>query len=304
MEPSDVSAPWPATSRPRIRSIQAVVNAASGSVGPGAAAAMQRLFAEYGYAATVTSPEPSGIDVALRTAVAAAPDLVAVLAGDGTARQAAELCGPDGPLLAPLPGGTMNLLSKPLYGDRTWQEALAVALGEGVERMTPSGRIDGRAFYVAAILGAPALLGYVREAVRTGHLAKAMRRLRFALSRAFRNDLRYGLDDRPRRRTEALVLMSPMVSRAMPVDAALEAAALDVHTAREVFRLALNEAFGDWRRDPGVIVEPCVRGFAGARSAIPCILDGEVQWLPRWVEFAFEPDGFRALAAPGPTDAS
>lgn len=301
MELSDVPAAPPATLRPRLKSIQAVVNAASGGVGPDSAVAMQRLFAEHGYAATVVSPPASEIAAALRAAVAAAPDLVTVLAGDGTARLAAELCGPDGPLLAPLPGGTMSMLSQALYGERTWPEALAAALEDGVERRAPGGRVDGHAFYVAAILGAPALLGYVREAVRAGHLTKAVRRLRFAFGRAFRSDLRYRLDDRPRGRTEALVLMSPMVSRAMPVEAALEAAALDIHSAREVFRLALNEAFGDWRRDPGVTVEPCLRGAASARSAVPCILDGEVQWLSRRIEFAFEPNAFRALAADPPT---
>jgi diacylglycerol kinase family enzyme len=41
-----------------------------------------------------------------------APDAVLVLAGDGTARAAAEMAGPDGPLIAPLPGGTMNMLPR------------------------------------------------------------------------------------------------------------------------------------------------------------------------------------------------
>ena len=51
-----------------------------------------------------------GPAAAVRAAVDAAPDLLIVLAGDGTARLAAELCGLDGPLVAPMAGGTLNML--------------------------------------------------------------------------------------------------------------------------------------------------------------------------------------------------
>ena len=61
-----------------------MVNAASGSVGPGAAAVVEQLVAERGYELTLLSPEPHDIEAAVRQAVDAAPDLVLVLAGDGT----------------------------------------------------------------------------------------------------------------------------------------------------------------------------------------------------------------------------
>lgn len=293
-----------AAGRPRLRRIAAVVNPASGGVGPGAAAAVAEMVAQYGYDLSIATPAPGEIETAIRAAVGAAPDLLMVLAGDGTARLAAELCGPDGPLVAPLPGGTLNMLPHALYGGLAWRDALTAALETGVERPVSGGRVAGRAFYVAAILGAPALWGHAREAVRTGNLLEAGRRVGYALRRAFSGEIRYALDGRANRRVEALVLICPTVSKAMPAETALEAASLDVRSAREVFRLAFNGAIGDWRRDPGVTVEPCLKGWAAARRSIPCILDGEVQRLPRRVEFAFEPRAFRALAPPAAPRAS
>ena len=73
---------------------------------------------------------------------------------DACARAAAELCGPTGPMVAPLPGGTMNMLPHAVYGNRPWQEALRLALTEGRERDIGGGCIEGHRFLVAAILGA------------------------------------------------------------------------------------------------------------------------------------------------------
>ena len=293
-----LTAPSPPDARPRLRSIAAVVNAASGAVGPGASAAVAELVAAYGCPLTLWTPAPDEIGQAVRSAVDAAPDLLLILAGDGTARLAAELCGPDGPLLAPLPGGTMNMLPHVLYGDRSWQDALKETLELGLERHVSGGAVGGQAFYVAAILGAPALWARVREAIRAGKFAQARLRVGYALRRAFAGDLHYRLEGRPRQAAEALVLICPAVSRTMEGESALEVAALEVHGAREVFRLAFHGLAGDWRCDPGVTVQTGVHGRAGARRSIPCILDGEVRPMPRRVDFEFRARGFRALAPP------
>jgi diacylglycerol kinase family enzyme len=290
--------------RPRPRRIAVVINAASGSVGPDAAPVVERLVAERGHDLTVYSPEPHDIEAAVRDAVAGAPDLLLVLAGDGTARLAAQLCGAAGPLVAPLPGGTLNMLPRALYGDVNWRQALVATLDHGVERCVCGGRINGLAFYCAAILGSPALWGHAREAVRKGNFAEAFRRARFALRRAFTGGLHYALDGRPRRDAEALILISPLVSKAMTADTALEVAGLDMHSAQEVFRLAFNGLTSDWRRDPGVIDETSLRGRVWARRSIPAILDGEIQRLPRGAEFVFDSCAFRALVQPRESDSA
>src|SRR6185369_8796255 len=93
-----------------IKRIEVVANCASGSVGRTAPGEVEQILAELGLTAQIHAPERSDITDSLKAAVAAKPDLLVILAGDGTARAAAELCGPRGPIIAPLPGGTMNML--------------------------------------------------------------------------------------------------------------------------------------------------------------------------------------------------
>lgn len=288
-----------------IRKVALVVNAAAGGVGPGASAAAGAILERFGLGADIHTPEPAGVAEALSLAVETRPDLLVVLAGDGTARAAAALCGPTGPLMIPLPGGTMNLLPRALYGPVGWQQALADALSVGVPRTVGGGEIGGRPFYVAAIMGSPALWAPAREAARRRRLGQALQRARLALSSLFTARLRYSLDGQSGR-AEALTLMCPLVSRAMTDETALEAAALDPSQASELVRIGLRtlavELFGsragDWRDDPAVSISLCHSGRVWARTPIPAILDGEPHLLPRQVKVKFVKNAFRALAAP------
>ena len=291
-----------ATTAVRLQRIEAVVNPASGGVGPGAADALRAIIADFGLSANVTEAAPNQIEAVLTAAVAAKPDVLIILAGDGTARLAAELAGPDGPLLAPLPGGTMNMLPRALYDTVDWRMAVTAALTHGQARPVSGGRVGGRAFYVAAILGSPALWADAREAVRSHKLKLALQRAERAWKRAFAGRLHFDLADDRLRKAEALTLMCPLVSRALGRDDGLEADALDPHGAAEAFRLGLRAAFGgllgDWRKDPSVTTEFCRSGSAWGRGGLPAILDGEPHRFPRRVQFAFEPVAFRALAPP------
>ena len=291
---------------PRLDHIEVVLNPASGGVTPGAAEQMEALLAEAGRKAHVVTAGPQEIEAALTAAVAARPDLLILLAGDGTARAAATLCGPDGPLLAPLAGGTMNMLPYAIYGRRPWQEALTEILAAGVEKPIGGGQVGEHTFYVAAILGAPALWAHAREAVREGRLRRALGKARFAYQRAFATRLHFALDGQPRRSAEALNLMCPLVSRALEdEEQALEADALDPHGAGEAFRLGfralISEFYGDWRDDPAVTARRCRSARAWASGTIPCLVDGESVRLPRSVQIRYVPGAFRALAPPPPS---
>lgn len=292
--------------------IEVVINPASGGVGPRAQAEFEALLNETGHEANVVCAEPAEIEQALKTAVAAKPDVLLVLAGDGTARAAATLCGPSGPMLAPLAGGTMNMLPYAIYGKRPWQAALVDILQDGVEKTIGGGKVGDHEFYVAAILGAPALWAHAREAVRAGKLRRAIDGARYAYRRAFSTRLQFSLDDGTRQSAEAVNLMCPLVSRALKEEEqALEADALDPHGAAEAFRLGfrtlLSEFYGDWRDDPAVTARRCKAGRVSASGHIPALLDGEPVRLPRSVTFQFVPGAFRALAPrpaePDATDA-
>jgi diacylglycerol kinase family enzyme len=264
-------------------------------VGAGAADELEAIVREHGMSVNVANARGSGIEQAVRAAVAAQPDLVVTLAGDGTARLAAALCGPDGPIVATLPGGTMNMLPKAFYGERSWQDSLRCALNGGVVRPVSGGEVSGRTFYVAAILGAPALWAEAREAVRERNFLSAARRSFRAARRAFSGSLRYSLDGGPGEKAEALTLMCPLISKAMDEETALEAAAMDPSGALDAFRLGFNAMFGEWRQDPSVKVRPCRTGRAMARGSIPAILDGEPIRLRSPASIRFIPRAFRAL---------
>jgi diacylglycerol kinase family enzyme len=284
-----------AESRPRIRRVEAVVNPLSGSVGPGAADALERVLSEHGLAVRVCEASARDLSCAVRAAVDAAPDLIIVLAGDGTAAMTARRAGPEGPLVMPLPGGTMNMLPHALYGQYGWQEALKRSLNDGEVRWVSGGEADGHPFYVAAILGAPALWARAREAMRKGRMDLAFARARTAVSRAFSGSLNYRLDNGVEGKAEALTLMCPLVARRLHDEGALEASALDLKGAADVFRLGFNALTSDWRNDPSVAVSPALSVEAWARGSIPATLDGEPIRLPHEVEVKFLPRAFRAL---------
>ncbi len=222
-----------------------------------------------------------------------------ILAGDGTARAAAELCGPDGPMIAPLPGGTMNMLPHAVYGVRPWPEALRLALETGEARTLGGGEVEGHRFLCGAILGSPALWAPAREAVRQGKAKLAFLRARRAVGRAFTGRLRYSVEGGEREKTEALVIMCPIASKALDTDAkALEVAAMNVHGAGEVLRLGLNAIVRDWRTDPAVQVQDCKVVRVWSAQTIPAVLDGEIVRLKGLAEIRYVPAVCRVLAPP------
>ncbi len=280
-----------------IRRVHAVVNPASGSVSPGAAGELSALLAELGFDHRVSEFAPGQAEGVVRAAIEAGPDVIVVLGGDGTARLVAEACGPNGPLVAPLCGGTMNKLGRSLYGSRPWREAITEALLYGQARWMPGGEVEGRAFYCRAVLGPPAFLARTREAIRAHRLRHALRGAVRTSREARLTRVWYDLDGATGRGL-AIGLICPTMSRALADDEGmLEAAVLDLPNAKAGVRLALSNLFGEWRDDPNVTVHPCVHGRAWARDGIPAMLDGEFFRFGRKVEARFRPRAFRALAA-------
>lgn len=300
--PPDPDPSPPRADPPAVRRVEAVVNAASGSTGPDAAAELERALAERGLEARVVNAQPKELEPALRAAVEAKPDLLIVLAGDGTARLACELAGPDGPLVAPLPGGTMNMLPFALFGRRPWREALDLALDHGVEKRVSGGEVEGHVFFCAAILGAPALWGPAREALRSGKLKLAWLRALRALKRAFTGRLRFRLDAAPERKAEALSIICPLISRVLTEDVALEVAALDPKGPASGLWLAsrtlLTDFLGDWREDAAVQTSRARTIAVRNRGRLPAILDGEAHRLRPDTSVSYRPAAFRALCLP------
>jgi diacylglycerol kinase family enzyme len=278
----------------------ALLNTASGSFTASAPNQVRAICDDAGLTqAEVVCVAPSGLERALDQAVADC-DVLVILGGDGTIRSAAEKCGRAGKALIPLPGGTMNMLPRALYGARGWRDALAATLADPEIHRISGGRAGAHAFYVAALVGAPTLWADAREALRKMQLMEAARRSMTAIRRSTGEPLDYAFDGRLSGSAEAVAVMCPLISKVMREnEPSLEAAAIDTHSTAEVLRLGINTLFNDWRDDPAVVRTKVRRVLVTGHGRVPVILDGERVRMGRTVDIEFVPQAFNAVVPSG-----
>ena len=215
-------------------------------------------------------------------------EVLVVLGGDGTIRTAAEACAKEGPYLIPLPGGTMNMLPRALYGDVSWEDALENTLNAPSAKVLSGGRIADKQFFIAAIVGAPALWAEARESIREGDIGDAIEKGSVAFRNMFETKVQYLISGEIKGEAEAVVLICPLISEEMSdSEQALEAAFIDVESATEVIGLATAAAFGKWRDDRNILLTKTKRVAVHSSKDIPAILDGERVNLGRSAEINF-----------------
>jgi diacylglycerol kinase family enzyme len=199
-----------------------------------------------------------------------------VLGGDGTIRTAAQACAGGGRYLIPLPGGTMNMLPQALYGDVSWEDALKNTLVAPSVKVLSGGRVADKQFFVAAVVGAPALWAEARESIRDGNIVDAVEKGSVAFQNMFETKVQYLISDRIKGEAEAITLICPLVSEEMSdSEQALEAAVIDVGSAAEVIGLATAAAFGKWRDNRNIVLTKTQRVGVQSSKNIPATLDGE-----------------------------
>jgi diacylglycerol kinase family enzyme len=215
-------------------------------------------------------------------------EVLIVLGGDGTIRTAAEACAENRPYLIPLPGGTMNMLPRALYGNVSWEEALLKTLTAPSIKSLSGGRVGNKRFFIAAIVGAPALWTQPRESIREGNIVDAIEKGGVAFQRMFETKVHYFISDKLQGDTEAVALICPLVSEELSEsEQALEAAVIDVDSAAEVIGLVTAAAFGKWREDRNVILTKTKQVSVRSSKDIPATLDGENVNLGRSAEIDF-----------------
>jgi diacylglycerol kinase family enzyme len=203
-------------------------------------------------------------------------EVLIVLGGDGTIRTAAEACAEKGSCLIPLPGGTMNMLPRALYGNVSWEESLKKTLTAPSIKVLSGGRVANKRFFIAAIVGAPALWTQPRESMREGNIADAIKKGSVAFRRMFETKVQYLISGGAKGETEAVALICPLISEEMSdSEQALEAAIIDVESAAEVIGLATTAAFGKWRDDRNILLTKTKRVNVQSSKEIPAALDGE-----------------------------
>lgn len=238
----------------------------------------------------LTVTQANGLSEAVLRAAERRPPAVAVVGGDGTARTALQLLTPLGVPVVPLPGGSLNRLSRAVFKSGSMRAAL-LGLQDGAVAWLPGARIGARTFFVASGYGNGMRLNALREFVRQGRLGDAWRVF---------DDARSGLLDRRLRvdgQDEASVLALVSIGA---LDAAfglappaarreLEVAVACPQGWRDAVGILATALRGTWRthRSVSVRATQSIR-LSSAWGPIPALLDGEPDLLPHQFDIAFD----------------
>jgi diacylglycerol kinase family enzyme len=269
--------------------VGAIINTSSGGADSESEQKMIRILARAGIIGPkMWCGEAKEMERSFAEAAEQKLDVLIVLGGDGTIRTAAEACAEKGSYLIPLPGGTMNMLPRALYGNVSWEEALKKTLTAPSTKVLSGGRVVNKQFFIAAIVGTPALWTQPRESMREGNIADAIKKGSVAFRRMFETKVQYLISGGAKGEAEAVALICPLISEEMSdPEQALEAAIIDVESAAEVIGLATTAAFGKWRDDRNILLTKTKRVNVQSSKKIPATLDGEKVNLGRSAEIDF-----------------
>jgi diacylglycerol kinase family enzyme len=292
-------------------SYAAVVNRNSGYVMTHSPALVRAMLenatrGELGLLRMVEGPQ---IERALEEAFGGAHAAVIVLGGDGTARTAAAHAMRTGVPVIPLPGGTMNLLPRRLYGEGDPSECLRLAL-EGGTRCVDVGEVAGKLFFLQGFFGVAPNIARAREAARgltsLEDLPLVLDNARKAIGAMFgHDDLQWRIGGAgPTHTADTLVVSLGSLDRVMNPSAHVsardfEVIGIDVHNLAEIARLGFNALTQQWRDDPGVEVAHTTRLDVRLCEDDPCaVLDGEPVALPVEVTVNYLRDAVPVVAPP------
>jgi diacylglycerol kinase family enzyme len=258
--------------------VGAIINTSSGGCDSDSEAQMLDILKGAGVTNCKTwCGESDQIERAFAEAATHKLKMLVVLGGDGTIRTAAEACTGTDTYLLPLPGGTLNMLPRALYGDVSWQDALRTTLAAPLTKTLSGGRTGDELFFVAAIVGAAGLWMEARESIRERDIVDAVEKSAVAFQAMFDTQIRYSISSETGREADVLAVICPLVSKKMSdSEQALEAAAIDVENAAELLGLATAAAFGKWRDDESVTLTKTHEVTVQSSRDIPLFLDGEM----------------------------
>lgn len=225
--------------------------------------------------ATFVLPEDALPDAgALR---AQAIDLLIVWTGDGTINAAATLADGWTGALLPLPGGTLNLLSKKLHGDRPATDILSDTLaGTGRRRAVPIIRsAEGNAF-ITIVAGPATRWAEVRETMRQDGLIEASRDAPDAFDEMLNAPgvrvAGHGGD------YPAIILT--------PTENGLQADGIVTETTVDVLRHGLAWLGGDFRDGPSEAIVQAETIILDSAHPISLEYDGELSEIPSPARFS------------------
>lgn len=279
-----------------------LVNSKAGSVGPHGHHNLRAALARSGHHhVEILEFDRSHSASQLEHLRREAPDLLIAWGGDGTHRSVLEALGTSESRILNLPGGTMNLLTKWIHGDRPWSDVLSTALETSVTRMLPGGTANGSLFFCAMVAGIPARFAEAREDVRRGDLGRALQDTGAALDgvRTIHLATSYG-EDRSHAdhhfHTGNVIgaLVGPLA-----LNGRMEVARAALPSAVSVLEFAWTTFVSNWRNQPGVTMHPAESLFVESTdgSEIPAMVDGENIAVGPSLEVSFVENAAACLVA-------
>lgn len=203
-------------------------------------------------------------------------DLLIVWTGDGTINAAATRAARwDGAIL-PLPGGTLNLLSKALHGDRPAPAILADALtGKGRRRPITTASSDAGEAFITVVAGPATSWAEVRETMRQDGLIEASRAAPDALDKMTNAP---GIRVAGHDKSYAAVILTP-TTRGIRADGIL------TEGAGDVLRHGLAWLGGDFRNGPSEEIATGETIILESDAPISLEYDGELTETPSPARF-------------------
>lgn len=255
----------------------------------------------------VRSVAPADLEAAFDKAFEEKPSAVIVVGGDGTARTAAVRALATGVPMIPMPGGTMNVLPKIIFGHGDMARAIA-----DIPRLKPShldvGRVAGEPFFLSAAFGLAGPMARLREAARSEHKWDRIRKEAGALIKAIRPSLecrvRWRTPGQKWRNAHSLVVAIGDIERILSPDggdhgARLEVAALRLHSVWQMFKFGAAFVTGAWRNSKRLKIARTRSVEVVLPSKRPLIvLDGEPMRVSRVGEVTLERGALPVLALP------
>jgi|GEM_PF-163717 len=255
----------------------------------------------------ILSVTPSELDKAFDKAFSDKPSAVIVVGGDGTARTAAARAVSTGVPIIPMPGGTMNVLPKIIFGHGDMTRAIA-DIPKLVPRSLDVGRVGGEPFFLAAAFGFAGPMTRLREATRS---EKKFERIREAAGALFRNigpslqcRIRWRTPDQTWRSAHSLVIAIGDLDRVLVPDTEdhghrLEIASLKLRSVWQMLSFGAAFLTGGWRKSPRLRIVRAKLASLKLPSRRPLVvLDGEPMRVSRVSDVTLDRGALPVLAMP------
>lgn len=282
-----------------------VVNSNAGSSALFNEDAMRKASPESHFEVRTVAAEE--LKAALDWAFAEKPAAVIVVGGDGTARTAAVRAVETGVPIIPMPGGTMNVLPKIIFGHGDLQRAID-ELPLLKPRALDVGYVAGELFFLSAAFGFAGPMTRLREAVRSDKKLTRVREAGGALMRNIGPSLecrvRWRVPAQRWRGAHSLIVAIGDIDRILSPDSEdhghrLEVAALNLRSIWQMLSFGAVFLAGAWRQSPRLKIARASRVELQLPSNRPLVvLDGEPMRLSRVSEVTIRLDALPVLALP------